>query len=83
MSSYGWTNDDTHGAAGACDNTQAFAPRLSEIIDLARAGHVDAAAQRLRTAAETDPALTQTLPSWVNLDRVNWSELVTAWADDE
>lgn len=82
MSSHGWTNDSTWGVAGTCDNTQSFESALQTIVDVARAGDIDTAASQLQDAVQTRNVLAGTLPSWVNLDEVNWRELVGQWAQD-
>lgn len=83
MSSHGWTNDSTYGVAGACDNTQSFQSALQAIVAIARRGDVDTAANQLRDAVQVRKSLAGTLASWVNLDEVNWQELVGQWAQDE
>lgn len=83
MSSHGWTNDSTFGVAGACDNTASFESSLQTIVDVARGGDIETSASQLRDAVQTRQLLAGTLPSWVNLDEVNWRELVSQWAQDE
>lgn len=83
MSSYGWTNDSTYGVAGACDNTASFEDSLRAIVDVARGGDIETSASQLRDAVQTRALLAATLPSWVNLDEVNWRELVSQWAQEE
>lgn len=82
MSSHGWSNDSTFGVAGTCDNTQSFQSSLDVIVDVARGGDIDTAASQLQDAVQTRNLLAGTLPSWVNLDEVNWRELVGQWAQD-
>jgi hypothetical protein len=82
MSSYGWTNDHTWGVAGACDNTVAAVATVQSIIDTARGGQIDEAAHALRDAVVNRNLLDGTLPSWVDLAAVNWTELVQGWAAD-
>lgn len=82
MSSHGWSNDSTFGVAGTCDNTQSFQSSLDAIVDVARGGDIDTAASQLQAAVQTRNVLAGTLPSWVNLDEVNWRELVGQWAQD-
>ncbi len=82
MSSHGWTNDSTFGVAGACDNTASFQHSLQAIVDVARRGDIETSAAQLRAAVQTGNQLASTLPSWVNLEEVNWRELVGEWAKD-
>jgi hypothetical protein len=82
MSCNGWTNDHTWGVAGACDNTASAQATVQSIIDTARGGQIDAAAGALREAVVNSNLLDGTLPSWVDLDAVNWTELVQGWAAD-
>jgi hypothetical protein len=56
--------------------------RVQSIIDTARGGQIDAAAGALRDAVVNRNLLDGTLPSWVDLDAVNWTELVQTWAAD-
>lgn len=84
MSTHGWSNDSTWGVAGACDNTFDFQRQhLPPILVTARAGNTAAAADMLRTAVAERNALNGTLPSWVDLGTVDWTELVTSWAGED
>ena len=82
MGAHGWTNDSTFGVAGTCDNTQSFESSLLAIVAVARGGDIDGAALQLKDAVQTRNQLAGTLPSWVNLDEVNWRELVGQWSQD-
>lgn len=82
MSSHGWTNDSTWGVAGACDNTEAFEATRVAIASRARDGDVAGAAAWLRDRVQNRGQLSATLPSWVDFATVNWTELVTGWAQD-
>ena len=82
MTYNGWTNDHTWGVAGACDNTESFADQLADIVKTARLGMVIAAAHTLEAVVRNEKVLGSNLPSWVDLDAVNWTELVEGWASD-
>ncbi|MFA5709322.1 hypothetical protein [Mycolicibacterium sp.] len=82
MSSHGWTNDSTWGVAGACDNTEAFAPQLQQILTAARAGDPETAARDLQEAVQARNVLGSNLANWVTLGEVNWRELIDTWAAD-
>lgn len=82
MSTHGWTNDSTWGVAGAADNTASFVPRFGQILATAKAGQIATAAEQLRIAVQDRRELAATLPSWVTLSEVNWTELVSSWAAD-
>ncbi|SHX67145.1 Uncharacterised protein [Mycobacteroides abscessus subsp. abscessus] len=79
--SHGWTNDATWATAGACENTQEFVEVREAVIDTARSGDVDLAAANLANAVRG--TMLATLPSWVQLDEVDWAQLVTRWAEEE
>ncbi|MCC9179528.1 hypothetical protein MMAG44476_21952 [Mycolicibacterium mageritense DSM 44476 = CIP 104973] len=82
MTYNGWTNDHTWGVAGACDNTGSFQDTVARITAVALGGDIAGAADQLRDSVAVRGAVASTLPSWVDLAAVNWTELVTSWAQD-
>jgi hypothetical protein len=55
---------------------------VQSIIGRAREVQIDAAAGALREAVVNGNLLDGTLPSWVDLSAVNWTELAQSWAAD-
>lgn len=82
MSSHGWRTDSTWGVAQACDNTASFEDTRQSIIRTAALGKTIAAADQLREAVVGRKLLAATLASWVDLADVDWTGLVSAWAQD-
>lgn len=71
----GWTNEDTYSVAHAVNNTESIYTWLHEQIDAA--APVAVVAEQLARRIRGDREAAQ-VPSWVNLDNVNWNEIAHA-----
>lgn len=84
MAHNGWSNEHTWAVVAAADNTSDFycGPRKA-IRQLARTGDLDGSAARLRQQVVDERVLGDAVPSWADLSQVDWTEIVTSWAQED